>query len=66
MIKQNTLKEHQRTVSSDDFQDYHNRVMGTFQNILDIIKTEFGIQDEENEFKVFINHGMVNLGRRIS
>ena len=51
-MKQNAQKEKQQMISLDDFQDYHERVMMGFQNIIEMIKKEFGLDEEDCDFNL--------------
>ena len=37
-------------ISLEDFQDYHERVMVGFQNIIEMIKKEFNLDEEDYDF----------------
>ena len=66
MMKQNAQKDQGKTVSFDDFQEYHDRVMSAFQSILDLIVIEFGVDDEDGEFSLFRDRKVTALGRRLT
>ena len=52
MMKQNAQREKQKMISLEDFQDYHERVMIGFQNIIDMVKKEFGLDEEDCDFNL--------------
>ena len=63
MMEQNAQKDRRKMVSFDDYQGYHDRVMVTFQSIVDVIKAEFGVNDEEGAFSVFGDQKEASAGR---
>ena len=66
-MKQNAQREKQKMISLEDFQDYHERVMIGFQNIIDMVKKEFGLDEEDCDFKLsFEQQFAQSLGGRLT